>query len=264
MTRKVDITTKSVLFSAMLALVISTAHAQSEGASAQNASSLAAPISGDDTSVAPPTNGPVPQSPEQLKQMYAAQMVAVTDRFSAGIAAITDAVDRGELTPEQGQKNSAALYQLSVMQLELFQSWRDMLEPPQRQRPQPSVESTPSTDIISVDLPFSSLQFNPAVAEYLGVSTAQMEKINGLIDQQRQALSPLVLEARDISQKLVAASGHGASNSEINGLAKKQAAIVAKVIVAQARLQAQIYGLLNVQQQRKLDLLKDSTVLASK
>jgi hypothetical protein len=46
-------------------------------------------------------------------------MVAITQRFSATLAAIADAVKRGELSSEQGKEMSADLYQLAQMQLEL-------------------------------------------------------------------------------------------------------------------------------------------------
>src|SRR6202035_4448656 len=47
-----------------------------------------------------------PHGPKELLQAYEAGMTAITQRFSATLVDITQAVHRGELTSEQGQKAS--------------------------------------------------------------------------------------------------------------------------------------------------------------
>jgi hypothetical protein len=55
-------------------------------------------------------------------------MAAITQKFSATLATVTDAVQRGQLTVEQGQKISAEQYEMAEMQFELLSAWHAMLE----------------------------------------------------------------------------------------------------------------------------------------
>jgi hypothetical protein len=52
-------------------------------------------------------------SAHELLQAYEAGMAAIAQRFSTTLIDITQAVPRGELTSEQGQKASAEQYQLA-------------------------------------------------------------------------------------------------------------------------------------------------------
>lgn len=74
------------------------------------------------------TPSAVPRGPRDVLQAYETEMTAITQRFSAKIATIAEAVNRGELSSEQGQKISAEQYQMAQMQFELLAAWRDMLE----------------------------------------------------------------------------------------------------------------------------------------
>ena len=49
----------------------------------------------------------MPLGPRDVLQEYEAEMVAVTQKFSATLGIITEAVQRGQLSSEQGQELSA-------------------------------------------------------------------------------------------------------------------------------------------------------------
>jgi len=55
-------------------------------------------------------------------------MVGITQKFSATLTAIGEAVARGELSSEQAVEMSAEQYQLTQMQFELLSLWREIGE----------------------------------------------------------------------------------------------------------------------------------------
>lgn len=71
---------------------------------------------------------PVPRGPKDVLQDHAAEMTAITQKFSASVAAIAEAVNSGELSSEQGQKLISEQYQIAQMQFELLAASRDLLE----------------------------------------------------------------------------------------------------------------------------------------
>jgi hypothetical protein len=71
-----------------------------------------------------PTNVPtgpavVPADPKQALQDYDSEMLAITQKFSATLAGIAEAVTRGELSSEQARETSIEQYQLALMQFGL-------------------------------------------------------------------------------------------------------------------------------------------------
>src|SRR4029077_18574493 len=73
------------------------------------------------------TPSDVPRGPQEMLQDYEAEMGAITQRFSANMATIAQAVQSGQLTSDDAQKLSADQYDLAQMQFELLSTWRDMV-----------------------------------------------------------------------------------------------------------------------------------------
>jgi hypothetical protein len=180
---------KSILILAKLAMLVAIGPVtQSAESETGERSATSSPISKantaqDDTVITDTltTLAATPRSPKELLQDYEAEMAAITQRFSATLAGITEAVQRGELTSEQGQKISAEQYEMAEMQFELLSAWRAMLEQDLARVPGPAAEATPTSaddnDIVTVALPFSSFQLNSSVVEYLRLSKSQAEAI---------------------------------------------------------------------------------------
>jgi Spy/CpxP family protein refolding chaperone len=77
-----------------------------------------------------------------------------------------------------------------------------------------------------------------------------------VMTRERHHIQPLMAQSRSIREKLLALDPQHSNKKEIKTLADAQAALLAKFIVANARMQSEIYGLLTSEQQRKLDDLK--------
>lgn len=209
------------------------------------------------------TPSAVPRSPKELQQDYETEMSEITNRFSKTLVEITNAVQRGELTSEQGQKISAEQYQVAQMQFELLGAWSAMLQQDLARVPDPAGPdaSAPAenSDVILVALPFSSFALNPSLAEYLNLSQSQVERIQEVMARERRSLQPLMTELQTTKEKLLAADPVHTSNKDLKALANAQAGLLAKLIVANERMQSEIYKALTPEQQHKLDDLKQSS-----
>jgi Spy/CpxP family protein refolding chaperone len=122
----------------------------------------------------------------------------------------------------------------------------------------PSVPADGGETVV-VAMPFSSLQLNPSLVEYLGLSPTQVRSIQKLMDQEQPKTEPLMLELRTISAKLGIAVQRSQSNDN-EGAAKELAAtqdrLLKQLMTANLRLQRRIDDVLYSQQRKKLDALK--------
>jgi hypothetical protein len=211
----------------------------------------------------PPTNVPpspavVPADPKQALHDYDSVMLAITQKFSATLAGIAEAVTRGELSSEQARETSIEQYQLTLMQFGLVSLWREIGEKDSARIPDGQATSDPGqeNEIVVVALPFSSLQLNPTLVEYLNLSQSQVEAIQQLMMQEQQNLEPLMAELRTTRAKLLAVSSEHVNEKEVKGMADREANVLAKLIVANACMQSKIYKILSPDQQKKLSDLE--------
>ena len=204
----------------------------------------------------------VPHGPKELLQEYEAEMEAITQRFAAAVVSITEAVGRGELTSEQGQEITTELHQVAQMRFELLGAWRAMVQSDLEQVPTAAAQRArapeETNEIIMVALPFSSFELNPSLAEYLNLNQSQIEAIQQVMARERGNVQPLIAQLKAAKEKLLAADAREPNDKNIKVLADTQAGLLAKLIVANARMQSEIYKLLAPEQQGKLDYLKRS------
>ena len=125
----------------------------------------------------------------------------------------------------------------------------------------PLADPTPSStgEVVSVAMPFSSLQLSPILVEYLGLTRTQAKAIQKLMNQERPTTEPLIDELRTVSAEL----GVAIRQNEINDneavaqcLAATQARLLKQLMMANLRLQRRIDDVLGPQQRKKLDALR--------
>jgi Skp family chaperone for outer membrane proteins len=211
----------------------------------------------------------LPRGPQDVINDYQTEMAGITERFSAKVAAIAQAVQGGQLSSEQGQELTTEQYQMAQMQFELLSAWRDMLAGDLARTPVIKVDSAaPDTgQIVMAALPFSSFELNPSLAQYLDLTASQSKAIEQVMADERRDIQPLMEKMRSNRERLMAATAAGQGNEkEVKVLATTQAGMLEKLIVANSRMQARIYKLLNREQQKKLDAFKKASdpMIASK
>jgi len=206
----------------------------------------------------PTSPAAVPSDPRQVLQDYDSLMIALTQKFSATLATIADAAKRGDLSSEQAREMSAEQYQLAHMQFELLSLWRGIEE--QNLARIPDVEakpdSTQGSEVVMVALPFSSFQLNPSLATYLSLTTSQVEAIQRVMMWEQHSLEPLMTQLRTTRERLLAIGSEHLNATQVKALADTEASLLARLIVANARMQSKIYKILGPEQQKKLSDLE--------
>jgi len=249
---------KLVVIIALCIVIPSVALSATDDAKANDQSRVSrSPISDSEnpTSTIHSTSPDVGTSEQQEKpEDYGGAMTAITQRFSATLAAIAEAVQQGKISSQQGKEMSAEQYQLTQMQFELLSLWRELEQEDVARIPDAPVKPAPTRDseIVMVALPFSSLQLNPSLSEYLSLTPSQVAAIEQVMVLERQSLQSLMTQLRITREKLLATSGDRMNEKEVKSLAQAEAALLARLIVANARLQSKIYRILSPDQQRKL------------
>ena len=203
--------------------------------------------------------GPRPAGPEDALQDYQTVMVAITQTFTANLAGITEAVQEGKMSSEEGKTSTAEQFLIAKMQFQLLSAWREMEQDQAKvAAPDDKSDASPAHDnqIVLVELPFSSFELTEGVAEHLGLTKSQKEAIRQVMAHERHNMEPLFAQLGSVREKLLALDVQHSNKKDIKTLADQQAALLARFIVANARMQSEIYKLLTPEQQRKLDDLK--------
>jgi hypothetical protein len=143
----------------------------------------------------------VPRGPGDALRGYELEMASIAGRLSMNLGTISNAVGTGQITREQGEYVSGELYQVAMMQLQLFSALHAMLEADMARtsavRTDPTISST--GDLVLIAMPFSSLRLSPSLVEYLGLTPTQVRSIQRLMDRERATTEPLMHELRTIS-----------------------------------------------------------------
>jgi len=207
---------------------------------------------------APTGSAAVPRDPTQALQDYDSLMIALTQKFSATLATIAEAAKRGELSSEQVREMSAEHYQLTHMQFELLSLWRGLEEQDSARIPdvEAKPDSTQQREIVMVALPFSSLQLNPSLTTYLSLTPSQVEAIQQIMVREQHSLEPLMTALRTTGEELLPIGSEHVNAKQVKALADREASLLARLIVANARMQSQIYKILRPEQQKKLSDLE--------
>ena len=113
-------------------------------------------------------------------------------------------------------------------------------------RAESASEASPADDnqIVLVELPFSSFELTEGVAQHLRLTESQKEAIRQVMARERHNMEPLFAQLRSVRGKLLALDVQHSNKKDIKTLADEQAALLARFIVANARMQAEIYKLL--------------------
>ena len=262
--------TKMFLSLLLLATVVPGALAAADEAEtkahSRSDSVLVSPVEDPAVTNVPTNTASVPNDPKQVLQGYDSLMIALTQKFSATLATIADAAKRGDLSSEQAREMSAEQYQLTHMQFELL-SLRRGIEEQDLARiadVEAKLDSTQENKVIMVALPFSSFQLNPSLATYLSLTPSQVESIQRVMMWEQHSLESLMTKLRTTRVRLLAIGSEHLNAKKVKGLADTEASLLARLIVANVRMQSKIFNILSAEQQKKLsDLERTQGALTS-
>jgi hypothetical protein len=268
--RKFQMKTKMFLSLLLLATVVPGALAAADEAEtkahSRSDSGLVSPVEDPAVTNVLTNTAIVPDDPKQVLQDYDSLMIALTQKFSATLATIADAAKRGDLSSEQAREMSAEHYQLTYMQFELLSLWRGIEEQDLARIPnvEAKPDSTQGNEVVMVALPFSSFQLTASLATYLSLTPSQVEAIRQVMMREQHTLKPLMTELRTTRERLLAIGSEHLNAKQVKSLAETEASLLARLIVANARMQSKIFNILSAEQQKKLsDLERTQGALTS-
>jgi hypothetical protein len=206
-----------------------------------------------------------PTSQTDLLQEYEAQMEAVFSRFNGELDALSQAVEKGNMTREQADRTSWRKYQVARMQFQLFSALHTTLQQETTEKTaQERLISRGQNETVVVALPFSSLQVNPPLSQYLRLTRSQIVAIQKLMSEERPNVEPLTAHLSVIGERLaVSRRREFANEEEVRTLSTAQTALLNKLMAANSRMQAKLRNLLTPEQRRRLDLLKRANHLSA-
>jgi Spy/CpxP family protein refolding chaperone len=206
-----------------------------------------------------PDSAVIPRGPADVLKDYENQMSAISGWLTGQLGEILQAVDSGELTREQGEYFTGERYETAFMEFQLLRTRHAMLEHDIAASTVAPKDSPPaqSGQTVVLALPFSSLQLDPSLAQYLALNPQQVSAIEDLMSKERTKIEPLVVQLRTTQQELLATKQNGESNGKkVQSLAQAQAQLLTKLIAANWHLQADLAELLSPEQRQKLDDFK--------
>ncbi len=125
---------------------------------------------------------------------------------------------------------------------------------------EPVSEVQLSGDTLVVSPPDSSPDVPAAIVSYLDLTPLQIAAIQAQIAVQRGQVQSLMQQLTNNRWELIASTLKGRFDvRQVRKLAAQQARILEPLVVANARLQTEIYKILTVEQQRKLDEIRKET-----
>jgi Spy/CpxP family protein refolding chaperone len=192
-------------------------------------------------------------------------MVKITSRMSDELGKVCQAIANGQLSREQGEYLARKRYQIAMTQFQLFSAWHAILEQAveQTSAAQTKDDPSPAGQALVLALPFSSLQLNSSLAQYLELTREQSSAIRQVMARERPYVAPLMAELDVTRQKLEAAtrSAHP-DQKQIGSLALTQTGLLTKLVAENTDLQGKISRLLNSEQRRKIEKLKQANELS--
>ncbi len=200
----------------------------------------------------------IPRGPADILKEYENQMNAVSNWLTQQLGEILQAVDNGDLTREQGEYFSGERYETALMQFQVLRARHAILEHDIAAASVAPKGSAPAqnSQAVVLALPFSSLQLDPSLAQYLGLNPQQVSAIQALMSKERSKIEPVVEQLRTTQQELLATRNGESNDKKVQSLAQAQAQLLTKLIAENWHLQSDAAELLSPEQRQKLDEVK--------
>ena len=155
-------------------------------------------------------------------------------------------------------------YALGLMRLQLPSTEHQMCDGQIQKETEQVSEVQISGDILVVSPPDSSPDLPTAIVEYLDLTPVQIAAIQAQIAEQRGQAQTLMKQLTNNRRELIATTLKGQFDiRRLRKLAAQQARILERLIIVNARMQTEVYKILTVAQQQKLDgMRKEAAGLA--
>lgn len=200
--------------------------------------------------------------PQNELDVYQEQMARVTVETYSELSQIAQAAGAGQISSERAQYLSRRSYELGIIRLQFLNSLyqiaeinraKENTEKPDAQTP--AVQTSGNTLVVAP--PASSPDIPESVAKFLELTAAQMAAIQARMSDEQKQVRPLLQKLSE-NRKAMTTAAHTrpASNGYIRKLAVEQSHILQQLILANSRLERDVYQILTVEQRQKLNAVE--------
>jgi Spy/CpxP family protein refolding chaperone len=214
-------------------------------------------------------NSESPLSPQDTLNTYEQQMALVTVQTYAELAQIAQAVREGRISSEQGQYLARHQYELGIIRLQFLDTLHETVQtnsPKAGQSAKPEEQTQVKTlqQALVVAPVNASPDIPEAMVKYLALTPVQIAAIQARATEQHKQIHPL-LEQLSRNQEALASATQDTrfNNNHIRKLASEQSHIMEQLIVADSRLQRDVYELLTPAQREKLEEMRQESATQS-
>jgi len=210
-----------------------------------------------------PDSAIVPNStpqPQDSLNAYEQQMAAVTVQTYTELTQIAEALHSDQISSERAEFLTRRCFELGVVRLQFLDTLHLIVESKlsREAAPENSEEQTrqmeASGETLVVPPPAFSLKIPESVVKSLELTPSQIAIIHVRVARQQREIQPLLQWLLEHKKEIVIATHtKQPCNNRIRKLAVEQSRIMERLIVANSRLQQDIYQVLTAEQRQKLD-----------
>ena len=242
-----------ILVAGVLAL---SAMAQADNPQLPNIGGATATEPSNDSAITPDST---PQAQDSLNA-YEQQMAIVTVQTYKELAQIAEALHSGQISSDRAEYLTRRCFELGVVRLQFLDTLHLIAESKisREAAPENSEEQTrqmeASGETLVVPPPAFPAKIPESVVKYLELTPSQIAIIQVRVAQEQREIQPLVQRLLKHKKEIVIAThARQPSSSRIRKLAVEQSRILERLIVANSRLQHDVYRVLTAEQRQKLD-----------
>ena len=200
--------------------------------------------------------------PQNELDVYQDQMARITIETYSELSQIAQAAGAGQISSERAAYLTRRSYELGIIRLQFLDSLYQIAEINRAKentgKPDPQIPALQTSETtLVVTPPTSSPDIPESVAKYLELTAAQMAAIQARITQEQRQVQPLLQQlSKNRKAMTTAAHTRSFSNSHVRKLAVEQSHILQQLILANSRLERDVYQILTVEQRQKLNAVE--------
>ena len=205
--------------------------------------------------------------PQESLNTYEQQMAIVTVQTYTELAQIVEALHSGQISSERAEYLTRRSFEVGVVRLQFLDTLHQIAEGriSREAAPEKPEEQTrqmeESGETLVVPPPAFSPRIPGSVVKYFELTPSQIVIIQARVAQEQREIQPFVQRLLEHKKEIVIAThAKQPSNSRIRKLAVEQSRILERLIVANSRLQQDIYRFLTAEQRQKLNGTGQETV----
>jgi hypothetical protein len=205
--------------------------------------------------------------PRDILTAYQEQMAIVTVQTYTELAQIAEALHTGQISDERAEYLTRRCFEVGIVRLQFLDTLHQITESKLSRgaAPNNSEEQARQMEVsgetLVVPPPAFALNIPESVVKSLQLTPPQIAIIQVRVAEEQREIQPLLQRLLEHKKELVIATHtKQPSNRRIRKLAVEQSRLIERLIVANSRLQQDIYRTLTAEQRRKFDSTGQETV----